>query len=151
MNIHVFLSIHCPVIVKLSKLPLTNWSPSIQEEESVSNRVAGFICKYILTEHKSCVTSMCVVHKSFGYDNTFLVSGGWDHRLCIWNLDDGRFVENNYWLSVAILNFWFVHQFLNRWGSARSWNLSIYLSNLGLRFTEKYAVEFLTEFLKFQG
>ena len=66
------------------------WSCDLQEEESVSNRVAGFICKYILTEHKSCVTSMCVVHKAYGFDNTYLVSGGWDHKLCIWNLDDGR-------------------------------------------------------------
>ena len=145
MNIHVFSSQHCPVIVKLSKLPLTNWSPSIQEEESVSNRVAGFICKYILTEHKSCVTSMCVVHKSFGYDNTFLVSGGWDHRLCIWNLDDGRFVENNYWLSVVILNFWFAISF---WIDEAQQGVKIYLSITGLRFTEKYAVEFLSEFLK---
>ncbi|XP_067937525.1 F-box/WD repeat-containing protein sel-10-like [Watersipora subatra] len=64
-------------------------SKFLKEEESVSNRVAGFICKYILTEHRSCVTSMCVVHKAYGFDNTFLVSGGWDHRLCIWNLDDG--------------------------------------------------------------
>ncbi|KAF6030822.1 hypothetical protein EB796_010866 [Bugula neritina] len=61
----------------------------MKEEESVSNRVAGFICKYILTEHRSCVTSMCVVHKSYSYESTYLVSGGWDHRLCIWNLESG--------------------------------------------------------------
>lgn len=35
---------------------------------------------------------MCVVHKSADYESTFLISGGWDHRLCIWNLDDGRLV-----------------------------------------------------------
>lgn len=48
---------------------------SHQEEESVTNRVAGFICKYTLSEHTSCVTSMAVVGRSHGYNGTYLVSG----------------------------------------------------------------------------
>jgi len=53
---------------------------------SVTNRVAGLICKNVLIGHNSCVSAMCVVNNSSLYNSTFLVSGGWDRKLLIWSL-----------------------------------------------------------------
>ncbi len=40
----------------------------------MTNRVAGFVCKYILADHKSCVTSLAVVDKaSSGSSCTYMV------------------------------------------------------------------------------
>ena len=51
--------------------------------ESVTNRVAGFILKKILSEHTSCVTSLVVVERPDLYPSTFLLSAGWDRRVFI--------------------------------------------------------------------
>jgi hypothetical protein len=45
-----------------------------QDSDSVTNRVAGFVCKYVFAEHMSCVTSMVVIGKEQGMDTTYLVS-----------------------------------------------------------------------------
>ncbi|KAL5004688.1 hypothetical protein ScPMuIL_018144 [Solemya velum] len=58
--------------------------------DSVTNRVAGFMCKHVLTEHMSCVTSLVVVGRDNGQDSTYVLSGGWDRRICIWDLEEGR-------------------------------------------------------------
>jgi len=44
-----------------------------QEGDSVTNRVAGFVCKYVFCEHESCVTSLVVVEKENSDDSTYLV------------------------------------------------------------------------------
>lgn len=44
-----------------------------QESDSVTNRVAGFVCKFVFAEHMSCVTSMVVIGKEHGMDTTYLV------------------------------------------------------------------------------
>eukprot|EP00105_Crassostrea_gigas_P018916 XP_011437175.1 PREDICTED: uncharacterized protein LOC105335121 isoform X1 [Crassostrea gigas] len=59
------------------------------ESDSVTNRVAGFVCKFVFAEHMSCVTSMVVIGKEHGMDTTYLLSGGWDKRICIWDLEKG--------------------------------------------------------------
>ena len=41
--------------------------------DSVTNRVAGFICKHVFTEHTSCVTGLAVVGRDAGYSTTYLV------------------------------------------------------------------------------
>lgn len=43
------------------------------EHDSVTNRVAGFICKHVFTEHSSCVTGLAVVGREAGYNTTYLV------------------------------------------------------------------------------
>lgn len=44
-----------------------------KEHDSVTNRVAGFICKHVFTEHSSCVTGLAVVGREAGYNTTYLV------------------------------------------------------------------------------
>lgn len=60
------------------------------ESDSVTNRVAGFICKYVFCEHESCVTSLVVIEKADSASSTYLLSAGWDRRICIWDLENGR-------------------------------------------------------------
>ncbi|XP_059165911.1 uncharacterized WD repeat-containing protein alr3466-like [Physella acuta] len=60
------------------------------DNDSVTNRVAGFILKYVLTEHLSCVTSLVLVDREPGVEGTYILSGGWDRRICIWDLEAGR-------------------------------------------------------------
>jgi WD40 repeat protein len=65
----------------------------IQNDESVTNRVAGFICKHIFSEHQATVTSLAVIGREDGQNGTYLVSGGWDRRLCIWDLEEGVLLD----------------------------------------------------------
>jgi len=44
-----------------------------QDNDSVTNRVAGFVCKFVFAEHTSCVTSLVVVGREHGLDSTYLV------------------------------------------------------------------------------
>ena len=44
-------------------------------QDSVTNRVAGFICKHVFTEHTNCVTGLAVVGRDAGYSTTYLVKG----------------------------------------------------------------------------
>lgn len=79
-------------ITKEKEMPLT-YSRSMQFNmtteqagNSVTNRVAGLICKNVLIGHTSCVSAMCVINNSSLYNSTFVVSGGWDRKLMIWSL-----------------------------------------------------------------
>jgi WD40 repeat protein len=63
------------------------------ETDSVTNRVAGFILKKILSEHSSCVTSLIVIDRLDLYSNRYLLSAGWDRRICIWDLDKLRLYD----------------------------------------------------------
>lgn len=62
-----------------------------KEHDSVTNRVAGFICKHVFTEHSSCVTGLAVVGKEAGYNTTYLLSAGWDRRIFLWDLEKACF------------------------------------------------------------
>ncbi|XP_031569624.1 uncharacterized protein LOC116304102, partial [Actinia tenebrosa] len=44
------------------------------DKDSVTNRVAGFICKHVFTEHTSYVTGLAVVGKEAGFGTTYLIS-----------------------------------------------------------------------------
>ena len=46
----------------------------LQESDSVTNRVAGFICKYVFSEHESCVTSLVVIERNKDLNSTYVVS-----------------------------------------------------------------------------
>lgn len=63
------------------------------ESESVTNRVAGFVLKKILSEHTSCVTSLAVIERPDIYPSTFVISAGWDRRICIWDLERLRLFD----------------------------------------------------------
>lgn len=62
-----------------------------KEHDSVTNRVAGFICKHVFTEHSSCVTGLAVVGREAGYNTTYLLSAGWDRRIILWDLEKSCF------------------------------------------------------------
>lgn len=64
-----------------------------EDGDSVTNRVAGYVLKKILSEHTSCVTSLVVVDRPDLYPNRFLLSAGWDRRVCIWDLDKLRLFD----------------------------------------------------------
>ncbi|CAB4018379.1 U5 small nuclear ribonucleo 40 kDa [Paramuricea clavata] len=57
--------------------------------DSVTNRVAGFICKSVFSEHSNCITGIVAVEKDHRkrYDTTFLISAGWDRKILIWDLE----------------------------------------------------------------
>ncbi|XP_075265981.1 uncharacterized protein LOC142358464 isoform X2 [Convolutriloba macropyga] len=57
---------------------------SAPSEDSITNRVAGFSCCNVFIGHHSCVTSLVVIS---GFQHIYLLSGGWDRRIMIWNLD----------------------------------------------------------------
>lgn len=52
----------------------------------MTNRVAGFILLKILSEHTSCVTSLSLIERPDLYSSTYMISAGWDRRICIWDL-----------------------------------------------------------------
>lgn len=64
-----------------------------EDGDSVTNRVAGYVLKKILSEHTSCVTSMVVIDRPDLFPNRFLLSAGWDRRVCIWDLDKLRLFD----------------------------------------------------------
>ncbi|XP_065836008.1 uncharacterized WD repeat-containing protein alr3466-like [Oscarella lobularis] len=56
-------------------------------EDSVTDRVAGFVCKYVLRQHSGCVTGLALVEDQ---DSVYLISGGWDQTVCLWDLPKGN-------------------------------------------------------------
>jgi len=63
------------------------------ENDSVTNRVAGFSLRKILCEHTSSVTSLVAIERNDLYANKFLLSAGWDRRICIWDLEKLRLYD----------------------------------------------------------
>ncbi|KAI9348234.1 quinon protein alcohol dehydrogenase-like superfamily [Obelidium mucronatum] len=55
--------------------------------ESVSNRVAGMTLKYTLNDHKDAVTGIHCLNKDGRH---WMISTGWDRRICITDLKQGR-------------------------------------------------------------
>uniref|UniRef100_UPI00398F45DC uncharacterized protein n=1 Tax=Pristiophorus japonicus TaxID=55135 RepID=UPI00398F45DC len=65
------------------------YSPLEEENGSVTNRVSGFVCKKVLSHHIQPVGGISVVGRDCGYSTDYLISGGWDRRLCVWDLQAG--------------------------------------------------------------
>ncbi|ORX42833.1 WD40 repeat-like protein [Piromyces finnis] len=58
--------------------------------DSVTNRVSGLSIKYVFERHKSSISGLV----SFCLDNTYwLISSGFDRRICVWNLSTGKFQD----------------------------------------------------------
>ncbi|XP_046853532.1 uncharacterized WD repeat-containing protein alr3466-like [Xenia sp. Carnegie-2017] len=70
-------------------VPEADQEISKENVDSVTNRVAGFICQCVLSEHSSCITGIVAVEKSprRRYETTFLISAGWDRKILIWDLE----------------------------------------------------------------
>ena len=61
---------------------------SFGQDGETTNRVAGFVIRKILNEHTEPVTSLAVVDDPDLMGQVFLLSGGWDRRICLWKLND---------------------------------------------------------------
>ncbi|XP_069507641.1 uncharacterized protein [Ambystoma mexicanum] len=63
-------------------------APPSEEEMSpeLNKREAGLTCKKLLSGHSHAVSGLALVGKESGYDTVYLLSGGWDHRICLWDL-----------------------------------------------------------------
>ncbi|XP_062910944.1 uncharacterized protein LOC134349917 [Mobula hypostoma] len=64
-------------------------SPLEEENVLVTNRVSGFVCKKVLSHHVQPVGGIAVVGRDQGYNTDYLISGGWDRHLCVWDLQTG--------------------------------------------------------------
>jgi WD40 repeat protein len=79
--------------------------PCSEKEDSVTDRVAGFICRHVLKHHSGSVTGLAVVETdSLSCSNgsrffpaadtkTYLLSGGWDRNVCLWDIEAGKLVD----------------------------------------------------------
>ncbi|XP_073507270.1 uncharacterized protein [Phyllobates terribilis] len=52
----------------------------------INKHLAGFTCKKVLAGHFKAVTALAVVGKESGFSTVYLLSGGWDRRICVWDL-----------------------------------------------------------------
>ncbi|CAF1299195.1 unnamed protein product [Didymodactylos carnosus] len=56
------------------------------EGAQVANRVSGFTLRHIFSQHNSLVTSIALIDDVETFGDVFLISAGWDRRICTWNL-----------------------------------------------------------------
>ncbi|KAM3926888.1 uncharacterized protein RB166_009727 [Leptodactylus fuscus] len=52
----------------------------------LSRHLAGFTCKKVLAGHYKAVTALAVVGRENRSSPVYLLSGGWDRRICVWDL-----------------------------------------------------------------
>ena len=45
----------------------------VKYQDAVTNRVAGFKCRHVFTDHKQAVSAMAVVGRSAGFGGPYLV------------------------------------------------------------------------------
>ncbi|KAG9490763.1 hypothetical protein GDO78_006213 [Eleutherodactylus coqui] len=72
--------------------PIQDESLSLDDEKHLIN-VICFTCKKVLTGHFKAVTALAVVGKENGFSSVYLLSGGWDRRLCVWDLHACTLIE----------------------------------------------------------
>ncbi|CAH2277302.1 uncharacterized WD repeat-containing alr2800-like [Pelobates cultripes] len=70
-----------------------NMEESPSKSEVLNKRLIGMTCKKVLAGHYKAVTALAVVGKESGYNTVYLLSGGWDSRLCVWDLNTCSLVE----------------------------------------------------------
>lgn len=66
------------------------------EGADVANRVVGFTLRKILSEHTNLVTSLALVDDIETFGSVFLISTGWDRRICVWDLTHFTFFSKYY-------------------------------------------------------
>ncbi|XP_075065283.1 uncharacterized protein LOC142152492 isoform X1 [Mixophyes fleayi] len=60
---------------------------------TLNKHLAGFTCKKVLAGHFKAVTALAVVEKESDFSAVYLLSSGWDRRLCVWNLQTCSLIE----------------------------------------------------------
>ncbi|XP_069100581.1 uncharacterized protein [Pleurodeles waltl] len=60
--------------------------PEHEKDTAINKRKAGLICKKLLCGHSQTVSGLALVGLESGYGTVYLLSGGWDCRLCLWDL-----------------------------------------------------------------
>ncbi|KAM4748795.1 uncharacterized protein WCC33_006185 [Rhinophrynus dorsalis] len=69
----------------------------------INKHLAGFMCKKVLAGHFKAVTALAVIGKESGFHSVYLLSGGWDRRLCVWDLNACTLTET---FSRSELDHW---------------------------------------------
>ncbi|XP_075456977.1 uncharacterized protein LOC142495400 isoform X2 [Ascaphus truei] len=84
-------------LIKKYEFLLARGSESFLETQKTSGvlnkHLAGFTCKKILAAHYKAVTALALIGKESGFHTAYLLSGGWDRRLCVWDLDTCSLAE----------------------------------------------------------
>ncbi|XP_068133201.1 uncharacterized WD repeat-containing protein alr2800-like isoform X2 [Hyperolius riggenbachi] len=73
----------------------------------ISKHLTGFTCKKVLAGHFKAVTSLIVIGKESGFSKAYLMSGGWDCRLCLWDLHNCSLIET---FSRPEMDHWTEHR-----------------------------------------
>ncbi|KAG8439324.1 hypothetical protein GDO86_005520 [Hymenochirus boettgeri] len=60
---------------------------------AVNKFLSGFTCKKTLSGHLKAVSALALVGCESGYNTVYLLSGGWDRRLCVWDLHTCSLIE----------------------------------------------------------
>ncbi|XP_040200393.1 uncharacterized WD repeat-containing protein alr2800-like [Rana temporaria] len=79
--------------ILLSQGSLTESQPTQKNTKILNKHLAGFTCKKVLAGHFKAVTALAIVGKESGFSTVYLMSGGWDCRICIWDLHSCSLIE----------------------------------------------------------
>ncbi|KAM9311651.1 uncharacterized protein PAF06_009490 [Gastrophryne carolinensis] len=61
--------------------------------EALNKHLGGFTCKKVLAAHFKAVSALAVIGKESGFSTVYLLSGGWDCRICLWDLQTCSLTE----------------------------------------------------------
>ncbi|KAM4675996.1 uncharacterized protein O3C94_008633 [Discoglossus pictus] len=64
-----------------------------QNTSEINKHLAGFTCKKVLAGHYKAVTALALVGKDSEFNSDYLLSGGLDRRLCVWDLRTCSLIE----------------------------------------------------------
>ncbi|XP_053319627.1 dynein assembly factor with WDR repeat domains 1-like [Spea bombifrons] len=59
----------------------------------LNKHLVGMTCRNVLAGHFKTVTALAIIGKECGFNTVYLLSGGWDRRLCVWDLEKCTLIE----------------------------------------------------------
>ncbi|KAJ6667812.1 hypothetical protein lerEdw1_016133 [Lerista edwardsae] len=77
-----------PVFGKDSRTLTSTCADGEKAQDPSSKCVAGFTCLNVLCGHIGMVTAIALAGNDPGINAPYLLSGGWDGQLCLWNLQN---------------------------------------------------------------
>ncbi|XP_077182312.1 uncharacterized protein LOC143832194 isoform X2 [Paroedura picta] len=90
-----------------SRTPASACSQDEMVQEPSSKCAAGFTCRTVLCGHTSIVTALTLADSDTSIHFPYLLSGGWDGRMCFWDLHN-RSLQNEFssvpWNNGPILD-----------------------------------------------